>query len=112
MPFVILTVVFVVLKLTGAINWSWIWISSPLWIPAAVFAIMFLVTYLGAALINKRGHPFEPRYRTWTWVFSFGMPRKSNKQRGHIEGEYRLSSGVNDGESTDNDRKGDDIITK
>lgn len=30
--FSILTIIFVVLKLTGNINWSWIWVLSPEWI--------------------------------------------------------------------------------
>ena len=28
----VLTIVFIVLKLVGVINWSWIWVFSPLWI--------------------------------------------------------------------------------
>lgn len=28
----LLTIVFVVLKLTGVITWSWLWVLSPLWI--------------------------------------------------------------------------------
>ena len=32
----LLTIVFVALKLFGAINWSWWWVVSPLWIPWAI----------------------------------------------------------------------------
>jgi hypothetical protein len=39
----ILTIVFLVLKLTHVINWAWYWIFSPLWISAAFTAIIFLV---------------------------------------------------------------------
>lgn len=28
----ILAIVFIILKLTAIINWSWIWVLSPLWI--------------------------------------------------------------------------------
>lgn len=28
----LLTIVFIVLKLTGFIAWSWVWVLSPLWI--------------------------------------------------------------------------------
>lgn len=35
----VLTIVFVVLKLTNHINWSWIWVLSPLWIN---LGLMFL----------------------------------------------------------------------
>ena len=28
----VLLIIFIVLKLVGTINWSWIWVLSPLWI--------------------------------------------------------------------------------
>lgn len=48
----VLTIVFVVLKLTGLIHWSWWWVLSPLWIGfaftfgvlVAVFVIVFLIS--------------------------------------------------------------------
>ena len=45
-----LTIAFVVLKLTGVISWSWLWVLSPLWIGAAL-ALVILVTVFGAVLI-------------------------------------------------------------
>jgi len=41
---VIVFLVFFVLKMTNYIDWSWIWVLSPLWIP---FALVFLVIFLG-----------------------------------------------------------------
>ena len=35
----VLLVVFIVLKLIGAITWSWWWVLSPLWIPVAGFLL-------------------------------------------------------------------------
>ena len=32
----VLFIVFLVLKLTGNIDWSWWWVTSPLWIPFAM----------------------------------------------------------------------------
>jgi hypothetical protein len=32
----VLFIVFLVLKLTGNIDWSWWWVTSPLWIPLAL----------------------------------------------------------------------------
>lgn len=32
----VLFIVFLVLKLTGNINWSWWWVTSPLWIPLVI----------------------------------------------------------------------------
>lgn len=41
----VLFVVFLVLKLTGNINWSWWWVTSPIWIPliAAVGVLLALL---------------------------------------------------------------------
>jgi len=39
----VLFVVFLVLKLTGNIDWSWWWVTSPLWIPVALVVSIFLV---------------------------------------------------------------------
>jgi hypothetical protein len=32
----LLTLLFIALKLTGYINWSWLWVLSPIWLPPAV----------------------------------------------------------------------------
>lgn len=45
----LLTVAFVVLKLTGNIGWSWWWVLSPIWISTAVVAailILFLAVFV------------------------------------------------------------------
>lgn len=34
--FGLLTIVFITLKLTGHISWSWWWVLSPLWFPITV----------------------------------------------------------------------------
>ncbi len=40
-----LALVFITLKLLGAIKWSWLWVLSPLWIAAAIFllGVVFLI---------------------------------------------------------------------
>ena len=38
----LLIIVFIVLKLTKVINWSWLWVLSPLWINLA-FALLILI---------------------------------------------------------------------
>ena len=45
----ILFVVFLILKLTGYIDWSWWWVTAPLWIPVAIglVAIVIFVIILG-----------------------------------------------------------------
>ena len=49
--FGLLTIVFITLKLTNFIDWSWWWVLSPLWIP---FAIIVLVILLLAIFTNGR----------------------------------------------------------
>lgn len=36
-------IVFLVLKLTHVIDWSWLWVTAPLWIPLAIALILLLV---------------------------------------------------------------------
>ena len=46
----LLTVLFVYLKLTNQIDWSWIWVVSPLWIPLAM-VVGFIMTIITVYLI-------------------------------------------------------------
>lgn len=39
----ILFMVFLVLKLTNTIDWSWWWITAPLWIPLGLALSIFLM---------------------------------------------------------------------
>lgn len=44
----LLFVAFLVLKLTHVINWSWWWITAPLWIPAVIIGgILLLALIIG-----------------------------------------------------------------
>lgn len=38
----VLLIVFIVLKLVGVINWSWIWVLSPLWIKFIIGCLILL----------------------------------------------------------------------
>ena len=44
-----LTIIFVVLKLVGVIDWSWWWVLAPTWIPCAVCCPIVIV--IGAILL-------------------------------------------------------------
>jgi hypothetical protein len=48
----VLTIVFVVLKLVGVINWSWWWVLSPLWISFALFLVVVILFLVAAAVGN------------------------------------------------------------
>jgi len=39
----LLTVLFIGLKLTGYINWSWWWVLSPIWIPLVIALILCII---------------------------------------------------------------------
>jgi membrane protein YdbS with pleckstrin-like domain len=45
-------IVFLILKLVGVIDWSWWWVTSPLWITIALFIVVLLIALLGASLIK------------------------------------------------------------
>lgn len=40
----ILFIVFLILKLTGTIDWSWWWVTAPIWIPVAFIILLITVT--------------------------------------------------------------------
>lgn len=42
----LLTLVFIVLKLCKVINWSWIWVLSPIWITAIIGIVLLIILIL------------------------------------------------------------------
>lgn len=46
----LLTVVFITLKLTGYIDWSWWWVWSPMWITAGVILGITVVIFIAAMI--------------------------------------------------------------
>jgi len=52
----ILFIVFLVLKLTGNIDWNWWWVTSPLWLPIAIaigFVVLVMVIAVLIIILNK-----------------------------------------------------------
>ena len=45
----LLAVLLIGLKLTGHIAWSWLWVLSPIWIPAAVALLGFVLIVAGTS---------------------------------------------------------------
>lgn len=41
--FGLLFITFLVLKLTNVINWSWWWITAPLWAPIGLLVVVFVI---------------------------------------------------------------------
>jgi hypothetical protein len=51
----ILFVVFLVLKLTGNIDWSWWWVTSPLWLPVAILFFVLGVLLMWGIIMLYSG---------------------------------------------------------
>lgn len=49
----LLTIVFITLKLTGYIAWSWWWVLSPIWISWLV-VLLFMVIFIGVAVAKSK----------------------------------------------------------
>jgi len=49
----LLTIAFIVLKLTHVIDWSWWWVLSPLWIPIAAVAFLGVICLVCTAIWRK-----------------------------------------------------------
>ena len=39
----LLTIAFIVLKLLGVINWSWLWVLSPIWITLIIIIVIVVI---------------------------------------------------------------------
>ena len=48
----ILFIVFLVLKLTNVINWSWWWVTAPLWIPVSIALVLLLIAIAILGIIS------------------------------------------------------------
>jgi len=47
----VLGIVFIVLKLCGVIDWSWIWVLCPFWFPLALVLLVLTVPFVIAGAI-------------------------------------------------------------
>lgn len=50
--FGLLFITFLVLKLTNVINWSWWWVTAPLWVPLGFVAIVFVIICVMVVVSN------------------------------------------------------------
>lgn len=49
----LMTVVFITLKLVGVITWSWLWVMAPLWIPFCIGLLLILFAMLIALFTQE-----------------------------------------------------------
>jgi len=47
----LLFLIFLILKLTGVIAWSWWWVTSPLWLPIAIVLLFLSIVFIGKGII-------------------------------------------------------------
>ena len=90
----VLTVVFVVLKLCNVINWSWLWVLSPTWIPIGLYLLM-----LGVLLCLKlwKNHGTVPcrkcKYKGCMTSSILGTSFNCLKDHCHHPVDYRCKDG-------------------
>lgn len=53
----VLFLIFLVLKLTGHIDWSWWWVSAPLWLDFIIFFVALLVIEVAKEVRRGRKYP-------------------------------------------------------
>jgi hypothetical protein len=49
----VLAIVFITLKLTGLIDWSWVWVLAPLWFPAALVLVVLVIGFIMYMLFQR-----------------------------------------------------------
>jgi hypothetical protein len=58
-----LFITFVVLKLTGVIDWSWVWVTAPLWIGWVLFGVLAMLIISLMAFLDHRDRVRRKRRR-------------------------------------------------
>ena len=48
-----LAIAFIVLRLCNVIDWAWVWVLAPLWIPLALSLLITLIVLLVAFIMEK-----------------------------------------------------------
>ena len=59
----VLTIVFIVLKLTGHIHWSWLWVLSPLWVGPLIVIALFVIVAICALACAEGKNSTSKRIR-------------------------------------------------
>ena len=71
----LLTIVFIVLKLTGVISWSWLWVLAPIWIPVAIILAMLLVVLI-VVLVKEGVKQTEEKQHRHEQARRYGLERQ------------------------------------
>ena len=87
---VVLTIVFVLLKVFGKITWSWVWVFAPLWLPFALILVVGLIILVGIKITDFFDSSWFWNHvediKSWFWCYFTKEGRKAWK-------EYKNSKG-------------------
>lgn len=64
----VLFLVFLVLKLTENIDWSWWWVTSPIWIPLVVgiaILLTLVIVFIGMLSIGYTIEDLKDKFKLW-----------------------------------------------
>lgn len=106
----LLTIAFVVLKLTHFIDWSWWWVLSPVWIGAAILVAMLVVAAAIRARSGKTAPPLE-RFPRELWPDGPGGGPYSDRER-KLQAEHRAKWREQEKECTCHWRDGDWLVSR
>ena len=62
----VLFLIFLTLKLTGNIDWSWWWVTSPLWIPIILVVVILMIIVaiiIFAFMLGYSGNDIKSKLR-------------------------------------------------
>ncbi len=60
---VVVFIVFLILKLVGVITWSWVWVTSPIWIGVILGILVLIAIELLKAYLEKKSDKRFEEYR-------------------------------------------------
>jgi len=60
---VVVFIVFLILKLVGLITWSWVWVTSPIWIGVILGILVLVAIEVLKAYLDKRSAKRLKEYR-------------------------------------------------
>jgi len=49
----LLTISFAALRLLGVVGWPWLWVLSPLWVPAALMVSLLAIAFAAGAIVIR-----------------------------------------------------------
>lgn len=75
----LLTIAFIVLKLTNYIDWSWWWVLSPIWGYAAIVIVLLIITAIIEVKIED-SKP-APREKPSKWEQKLKEMQEAQKRR-------------------------------